>query len=141
MSRPLPISAKRFAQFGSDMANSSPCLSTLSECKRFRALFGVAPNICALLWDLLSHRRPISSRPVHLLWPLLFIKVYGSENTHRAIAGVDAKTFRKWSWCFVHLLADLQIVRIKYFCQEHSKLLYFQYANLFRTGKYIHSLI
>lgn len=56
--------------------------------------------------------RPLSSRPVHLLWALLFLKVYGSEHTHRMIANVDEKTFRKWSWCFVHLLSDIDVVSI-----------------------------
>ena len=108
--RPVHISASRFAEFGGDMANNAPGLGILSECIRFHSLFGVSPLVCSKLWTLLRFNRPIASRPTHLLWALLFLKVYGSEVTHRTIAQVDVKTFRKWSWCFVHLVADLQIV-------------------------------
>lgn len=64
---------------------------------------------------------PQTTRPIHLLWGLLFLKVYGSEKTHLTIARVDAKTFRKWSWYFVRLLADLDLVS---FLAIHRRLLF-----------------
>ena len=110
----------RFAEIGAELAQNSPGLSVLSENRSFRSLFGVTPYVCSVLWDLLRTNMPQASRPIHLLWALLFPKVYGSETTHRTIARVDAKTFRKWSWYFVRLLADLDLVR---FTVTHSRLL------------------
>ena len=108
--RPVHISASRFAELGGHMANNAPGLGVVSECFRFHSLFVVSPLVCSNFWRLLRFNRPIASRLIHLLWALLFLKVNESEVTHRTIAQVDAKTFRKWSCCFVHLLADLQIV-------------------------------
>lgn len=105
------ISTSRFADLGGEMARNSPGLSFKTEQRRFRALFGVSAELCADVWSRTAASRPPKSRPVHLLWALLFLKVYGSEQTHRTITGVDEKTFRKWSWFFIELIADLNVVR------------------------------
>ena len=54
---------------------------------------------------------PKQASPVHLLWSLMFLKVYASEHINSMIAEVDEKTFRKWTWKFIRLLADLSAVR------------------------------
>jgi hypothetical protein len=61
----------------------------------------------------------------------IFFKVYGNEHTHHAIVGVDEKTFRKWSWTYIYLLADLPTVShneiiTKYFQSNHRNRLIFQ---------------
>lgn len=119
----LHLSPSRFADLGRELAQSSPGLSPISERRRFRALFGVTPILCSRLWDLLAGVRPHSARPIHLLWGLLFLKVYGSEHTHRTIAHADEKTFRKWAWCFVHLLADIDVVSALHACSRHTPTL------------------
>jgi hypothetical protein len=44
-----------------------------------------------------------SARPRHLLWALVFLKVYASEDVHCCLVGyVDAKTYRKWAWWVFH---------------------------------------
>lgn len=78
--------------------------------RRYKAFHGVSPNICQILWDKLSNVRPKTSQPKHLLWCLHFLKQYNSENNNRAIFGVHEKTIRKWVWCFVKLLSDMEIV-------------------------------
>jgi len=47
--------------------------------------------------------------PEHLLWALMFMKVYGKESMHCTMAGaVDEKTFRKWVWIFVLEISYLE---------------------------------
>ncbi|KAH9118088.1 hypothetical protein LEN26_012265 [Aphanomyces euteiches] len=55
--------------------------------------------------------RPVGSRDEHLLWAMLFLKVYSSENVHATIAAVDEKTFRKWSWAILEALASLNVIQ------------------------------
>ncbi|KAH9095723.1 hypothetical protein LEN26_017765 [Aphanomyces euteiches] len=40
----------------------------------------------------------------------MFLKVYATESIHATLAGVDEKTFRKWTWQWIEALADLQKV-------------------------------
>jgi hypothetical protein len=35
--------------------------------------------------------------PVHLLWTLMFMKLYYADEVNAFIAQVDENTFRKWS--------------------------------------------
>lgn len=87
-------------------------LSRVVRKRRFRALFGVSPEVMAETWSLLQSSRPPKSKPKHLLWALLFLKVYATENVNSTLTGADEKTFRKWSWTFVHLISNLNSVSI-----------------------------
>lgn len=78
--------------------------------RKFKAFYGVSPNICKIIWDKLINVRPKTSQPKHLLWCLYFLKQYDSEHNNRAIFRADEKTFRKWVWCFVKLLSDMEVV-------------------------------
>lgn len=61
----------------------------------FRALFGVGANLCSVVWNLCDF--PDGTKPKHLLWALLFLKVYASESALISIAGGPTrKAFRKW---------------------------------------------
>ena len=77
--------------------------------RRFKSYFGATPSICAQLWQMLDPRRQISSyaKPVHLLWALMLIRVYATEEVLAGIAGVTEKTFRKWAWAFITATADV----------------------------------
>lgn len=86
--------------------------SFLISIRKFRSFFGVAPNICALIWSLLNGKRDRGSKPIHLLWALLFLNKYDTEELHAAITEVDVKTFRKWSWTFINLISNLDVVRM-----------------------------
>jgi len=79
--------------------------------RKFASFFGTTPFICSMLWAYLEpcQNFPRNVQPVHLLWALMFLKVYATEPVHCSLAGgVDEKTFRKWSWMFVHGIADLE---------------------------------
>jgi len=77
--------------------------------RRWMAFFGAKPEICVDLWGRLQVAADdpelACAKPEYLLWGLLFLKRYGSEEEMASIAGsegaVDEKTFRKWSKIFV----------------------------------------
>lgn len=102
--------AQIFRKYGHEYIKHSQQLSSKTGYRRFRAFFGVSPATCAVLWTLIENK-PTGSKPTHLLWSLLFLKGYANEHVNSTIVGADEKTFRKWNWIFVDLLADLDVVK------------------------------
>ena len=78
--------------------------------RRFKAMLGVSHTLAGLLW-IAAFDETYGTEPKHLLWSLMFLKLYSSENVLASIAGVDEKTFRKWTWHWVRILSELNIVR------------------------------
>jgi hypothetical protein len=78
--------------------------------RRFRSLFGISTRICVLIWTLLSKQLGCEARPVHLHWTLFFLKHYSVEEVNAAFAGVNEKTYRKWTWLMLEELAKLNLV-------------------------------
>ena len=77
--------------------------------RRFRSHFGTSPLVVSVLWNLILESPPTDFKiflPDYLLIGLLFLKIYKSEAVHSAIVGNDEKTFRKWCWIIVGLIAD-----------------------------------
>jgi len=77
--------------------------------RRFRAHFGASPEVVTALWNRLDilDRVPAGGGPQHLLWCLLFMKVYSTEEVLASIVGTSEKTFRKWVWLFVYAVSSL----------------------------------
>ena len=74
--------------------------------------FGMEPEIISSVWMRLnlspSIKIPKNSKPQHLLWAFLFMKVYSTENVLTGIAGgVDPKSFRKWRNIFIKAVSKL----------------------------------
>jgi hypothetical protein len=84
--------------------------SARTKARRYKALFGVSAATCSRLWALVKPSLPSSAGPRHLLWTLYFLKQYGHEEVNVAFCQCDEKTFRKWSWMVVQVLADLELV-------------------------------
>ena len=78
--------------------------------RRFRTILGVSPRGCAVLWEEMGGDRPEDNEPVHLLWTLLFLMSYSTENILSVIAGVNRKTYRKWVWLQLAVINDLLLV-------------------------------
>ena len=80
--------------------------------RRFRGVFGMSSKVCAVLWEFLVQHSTISrkkgSSPKHLLWTLMVLKLYATEETNAAMAGVDEKTFRKWCWIVLNEMKKLK---------------------------------
>ncbi len=91
----------------------------------FRAFFGTTPQVCEIVWHMLSTRRPPHSTPHHLLWGFLLLKQYNIESVNAVLVGVSEKTFRKWSLMYIQLIANLPVVKIFFiFTHSEKKLLF-----------------
>ena len=83
-----------------------------TEDKRFRALFGCCPEVVLILWNLIDSNEalPCGGRIIHLLWALLFVKVYPTEETLVKLCkgdpsgASDRKTTRKWIRLFMQAI-------------------------------------
>ncbi len=104
------ISPTDFENLGRQLAGYSRSTSERIRRERFNSCFGVNPIIVSVVWSMLIDNElcsPSSPKPVHLLWALLFLKLYDSTPKLAALAGCDEKTFRKWSWFYVGAIASL----------------------------------
>ena len=83
------------------------CEDTLQ--RRFMSLFGVTFQICFLMWCLLDveNEGPHGACVCHLLWTLMFLKTYDTNDNLVGTCKVDPKTFRKWKWLMLFALTDL----------------------------------
>ena len=76
----------------------------------FRGLFGCPFKVVSKLWNMLDPIGKMSNRckPIHLLWTLVFLKVYKSEAVHCRIVGCKSRdTYRNWVDRFTETIADL----------------------------------
>lgn len=81
--------------------------------RHFKSLFGISPVVCSDLWKQLNLTINNAAKPEHLLWGLLFLKVYDTEQGNRSITGVSEKTFRKCCWIIIKGIASLKLVSLK----------------------------
>ena len=78
--------------------------------ERFRSLFGAPSVVIAALWELIRSNVNEDVHEKHLLWGLIFLKVYApNEEVHCAIVGFPTrKEFRQKAWHMVEIIADLK---------------------------------
>lgn len=79
--------------------------------RRIRSCFGAPSDIIADIWNIIEADGDLQfgARPKHLLWALVLLKVYSTEEIHCSIVGwPSAKTFSKWSWYFVERISLLK---------------------------------
>ena len=95
-----------------EILHRSPALSRKINKRQFRANFGCSSRVCAFLWNCLVVKGilPSGFLPKHLLWTLVFLKLYCSETTLAILCGCDEKMLRKWVWKGLDLLAELNLV-------------------------------
>jgi hypothetical protein len=106
----LTARVETFAEHGRRIFRKHKLARKDTDERRFLATFGVAPVVCLTIWNLLieTSNLPPGSFEYHLLWGLMFLKLYCAESIHAALAGCDEKTFRKWSWAFVDAISFLK---------------------------------
>ena len=109
-------------------ANGEPfAKQTKTNVRRFRSFFGTSPEICSDLWELLvmADQIPDYAKPEHLLWSLLFLKVYGTEASLTSMVDCpDEKTFRKWVKIFVTGISWLESDIVSEMTHVHNCLCY-----------------
>jgi hypothetical protein len=77
--------------------------------ERFRALFGAPSVVIAEIWERIIPMVEKKTYRKHLLWGLLFLKIYSTEEAHCAIVGHPTKKeFREKSWHIVEMIAGLK---------------------------------
>ena len=101
------MTATSFLQLEQEMTARRGNLNPAPSIRRFRSFFGTSPHVCAILWGQLQSNIPEQGRPEHMLWALLLLKVYGTEDVVSSIVQVSRKTFRKWSWKFISAISYL----------------------------------
>jgi hypothetical protein len=74
--------------------------------ERYRAHFGTSPGVCALLWNEISTIVPRKYCFKHVLWGLMFLKVYATEPVLAGKIGVDEDTFRDHIWVVIRAIAS-----------------------------------
>lgn len=79
--------------------------------RRFKSFFGITPDLCSLIWNKINASAPTGAEPKHLLWSLFYLKQYDVEHTRRTLFHTDEKTIRKWTWIFIELLSNLEVVK------------------------------
>jgi hypothetical protein len=99
------LTGNHFTHFAASILTRANRDGRLGRGRDFRSLFGLSANVCSVVWNLCDF--PTGTEPVHLLWALLFMKVYGTEPVLIAIVGTgpNRKTFRKWVWGVIEEIA------------------------------------
>eukprot|EP00171_Calliarthron_tuberculosum_P023605 IDg23605t1 len=103
------LKSEVFLSHAADILRIAPGSSGIVLLRRFMGLFGVTPEVCCVVWNQLLGKMPKGAQPHHLLWSLLFLKLYANEHCNRLLSGADEKTFRKWAWIFIGLIAELKV--------------------------------
>ena len=92
------------------------------EDERFRLFYGASSHTTMDAWIRLNRRDlvPVGGYFFHLLWALIFLKLYPKEGAMCALAGgpegaIDPKTLRKWIWPFIDGLAELDVYVVSAF--------------------------
>ena len=87
-------------------------LYTGRSLRRFKATFGVTPLLCSVLWNWMDddQKLPEGASPIHLLWTLMFLKLYDTEDVLSLICRCDPKTHRKWVWLMLSAIASIDDV-------------------------------
>ncbi|KAI2498412.1 hypothetical protein MHU86_16109 [Fragilaria crotonensis] len=72
----------------------------------FRSHFGVSPTVCFMIWEKCKSSFLVHNvLPRHLLWALMFLKIYATEDVLSTIAAVSRKTYRFWTWIVLMIIA------------------------------------
>lgn len=105
------FSAEYFKRIGAELMKRNTDGSERIFERRYRAFFGTNWRITEHLYAKCIDEYPplpANASGIHLLWSLMHLKQYGTEAAMSSAAGVDEKTFRKWSRIFRERLALLE---------------------------------
>jgi hypothetical protein len=109
------MSFEVFWNLGLDLMQLSREGSFKIRLRAFREHFGVSPTVCEQIWSRLLTDVLNGAKPLHLLCALYFLKNYNSEYLNQSFSGLSPKSFRKWSWHFIELVAyNLDVVNKLY---------------------------
>ena len=102
-----------FTYYAKEIIGHTGTISINTENRRFKSIFGILIDQVCLLWLTIQQNNNSlcqKASPKHLLWCLLFLKLYVTESVAAILCGCDEKTFRKWVWLFIEEIAKLPCV-------------------------------
>jgi hypothetical protein len=80
-----------------------------TELRKFRSFFGCSTVTAADLWNRIESRLKNRSLPKHLLWSLVFLKTYATEEVHcRMVNWPDPKQYREWVWYILEKIVEIK---------------------------------
>ena len=84
------------------------------EDRRFKAIFGVTPEIVLMLWLMLVEFDfvPANGTLIHFLWTLMYLKTYPKWVTMKQLTRADPKTLRLWVFQFRDALELLSFEKV-----------------------------
>lgn len=101
--------ASSFLSLANGIFNLGKC-NTPTAKRRFASHFGASAQVVSYIWSEINQQNPEKVRQVHLLWALLFLKVYSAEAVLAGMVKVNEKTFRTWVWIVLGKLSSLSLV-------------------------------
>jgi len=88
----------------------------------FRSHFGTSPGVVSIIWQMISGMLPRSYNFIHVLWGLMFMKVYSTASVLSGKLGVDEGIYRNKCWTVVKAIASLkERVVSAFFCFYEKK--------------------
>jgi hypothetical protein len=88
------------------IAHSFITLAQSLNINSYRPHFGVGPHVTAIIWSKIT--KPYGAEPYHLLWTLLFLKVYASEEVLSNLIRVCRNTYMKWVWSMLSAIQQIE---------------------------------
>ena len=140
------LSPSAFRLLGWDMLRHRPINSAINratsdsiearEEAEFRSAFGVSSDVCSHVWEYMVTYETLedhvkTARPTHLLWSLMFLKVYSTENFLCSLLQTTGKTFRKWVWRMASAISNLYDIVVRISCDVPTTQL--SYSSLIRS--------
>ena len=82
----------------------------------FVTVFGASARVCALAWNMFLDGKKFRFK--HLLWALMFVKIYATAAALAGLAGVCKETYMKWTWDVLILIGSSsnKVVSVRSFC-------------------------
>ena len=81
----------------------------LHKWDHYKAHFGVMPGVVSIVWKMLASRQDTPKlKPKHLMWALLWLKVYPSERVIETLLNADRGSIRSWVPFTIKAIASLK---------------------------------
>lgn len=143
------VTARYYEHIGLIMLRRDPNGRTNSADfqRAYREMFGCSPRVCVTLWRHADVRLVyLGAHPQHVLWALLFLKVYATNVPLCVLAGTSRPTYTKWVWRYIPSIAKLRPRVVRLFCSGYvvpvwypltlSPFAQIRLENRFRTGRF-----
>ena len=128
IAKKLSVHPSIFYKKGLQIAGNSTHTFCNTNMTYFRSHFGVSPGVASIIWDMIYLQLPNGFCYFHVLWGLLFMKVYATAPVLAGKVGADEGIFREKSFKVVKAIASLKskVVRKKLICC-HTFYYYYHY--------------